>query len=103
MRVEIIRGTVEHNHKAYAIGDVIKQISRADGERLIKKGAAVEYDEESENTGGSSEEKDPSTGTIIEDDNPENTGDGSGDAGGTKTPSEKDESEKTKNVDENEE
>lgn len=101
MRVEIIRGTVEHNHRVYAIGDVIKQISRADGERLIEKKAAVEYFEnqvqvEPENTDdnsdGESETDDKNTDEHIED-----ACDGS-----TSTPSE-DDSETDETVDEDEE
>ena len=103
MRVEIIRGTVEHNHRVYAIGDVIKQISRADGDRLIEKKAAVEYFEKPvQNESNNAEDKQGGTS--------ENTGDGENtiitteDAGddSTATPSE-DDSETDETVDEDEE
>jgi hypothetical protein len=101
MRVEIIRGTVEHNHRVYAIGDVIKQISRADGDRLIEKKAAVEYFEKPiQNESGNADDNadgDSETGgknTII---TTEDAGDDS-----TATPSE-DDSETDETVDEDEE
>lgn len=88
MKVEIIRGSITHSGKEYEVGDTIKQISASDGERLIELGVAKKYVEPSE------DDSDTGDGTPEGDQTPDGT---------NKTPSEKNESEKTQMPSEDEE
>jgi len=48
MNIKIIKGTTRHNGKEYGPNcenDVIKQIKKVEGDRLISLGVAVDFDE----------------------------------------------------------
>lgn len=89
MDIKVLRGIIRIKGKDHKVGDVIKQINKEEGARLVSRGVAEEYVKEDEKV------TDPNAGKKSDDSNSgRNDGKSSEGKDDTKTPSE-DEEEST--------